>query len=244
MWSPVAIAIGTCAFGAASLLFTAGHLVVFALTASSHTGMAGSWRPEKLALLATLYATTALGICGAGWRINGRTSPQRLLLEGWSPLTILLWTPVLSFLFSIYYPLPYYNHHADKLYLFLGLLLSWSLWLALFPKSLGTVVGSRVFPWVRVGLCNVLLFLVLGEVTLRVADPCWPGAGCSIRDTTHPLDWSLTDRRKGLSGALMPADSAIGIAPSREPLRRRASWRWEIRSPGEPGLPTTTPSSH
>jgi hypothetical protein len=30
----------------------AGHLIAFALNASSHTGMAGSWRPEKLALLA------------------------------------------------------------------------------------------------------------------------------------------------------------------------------------------------
>ena len=196
----MAIAIGTCAFGAASLLFTAGHLVVFALTASSHTGMAGSWRPEKLALLATLYATTALGICGAGWRINGRTSPQRLLLEGWSPLTILLWTPVLSFLFSIYYPLPYYNHHADKLYLFLGLLLSWSLWLALFPKSLGTVVGSRVFPWVRVGLCNVLLFLVLGEVTLRVADPLLARSG--LFDSRYNTPFGLVPHR--------PTEGSIG----------------------------------
>ena len=200
MWSPVAVTIGACAFGAASLLLTACHLVVFALTASSHTDMAGKWRPEKLALLATLYAATALGICGAGWRINGRTSPQRLLVATWSPLTILLGTVVLVFLFSIFYPLPYGDHHADKLFLFLGLLLSWSLWLALFPKSLRTVVGSRVFSWVRVGLCNVLLFLVLAEVTLRAADPWLARSG--LFDSRYNTPFGLVPHR--------PTEGSIG----------------------------------
>lgn len=192
MWSPVTIAVGACAFGASALLLTACHLIVFALTASSHTGMAGSWRPEKLVLLAAFYATTALGLCRVGW-ILCRTSPQRLLIAGWSPPIILLWTAVLSFLFSIYYPLPYYNHHADKLYLFMGLLFGWSVWLVLFPKNFGTVVESRVLSWIRVGLCNVLLFLVMGEVTLRVADPLLARSG--LFDSRYNTPFGLVPHR-------------------------------------------------
>src|SRR5262245_29221803 len=127
-WSPVAIAAGASALGAASLLAIFCHLVTFALSASTETGMTGSWSPGKLMVLAVCYLAVSLGLAGASWSMSRSSSTQRSLVREWSPATILVLTGTLTFIFAIYYPLPYYNHHADKLYLLLALLLTWTVW--------------------------------------------------------------------------------------------------------------------
>jgi len=130
---------------------------------------------------------------------------------------VLLMT-IFVFLFSIYYPLPHYNHHADKLYLLLGLLLSWTLFLTFFPKLFGQVVNRRSSYWIRIVLCNVLLFLVMAEITLRLADPLLARSG--LFDSRYNTPFGLVPHR--------PTEGSIGRTNSsgfrdRERTRERAS---------------------
>ena len=162
--------------------------------------MTGSWRPDKLVALAVFYLAVSLGLVGGCWSISRRSSPQRSLVSEWSPATILVVTGTLTFIFAIYYPLPYYNHHADKLYLLLALLLTWTVWLLVAPQALRRAVNSRVFFSMRVVLFNLLLFLLIAEGTLRAADSFLARSG--LFDARYNTPFGLVPHR--------PTEGSIG----------------------------------
>jgi hypothetical protein len=186
IWSPVKLAAGACAVGALYVLMTGGDLLAFVLNAPSKTGMSGTWQPAKLGALAVLYVTTAVLLGIGAWQILRPSSPQCTLVAGWSPLALFLWAGGIAYLLLIYYPLPYYDHHADKLSLILGLLVSWCAWVVLYPQGLKHVLESRLFQWLRVMLFDLLVFLVIGEATSHLADSLLARSGLFSTTETTP----------------------------------------------------------
>lgn len=117
-------------------------------------------------------------MCGwNAWLIFRPGSAQGALVERWSTLAIVLWWVMAVLGLLVYYPLPYFNHHIDRFLLALVVVLLWGAWLLASPASLGRVLASRPFHWLRVVLINAVLFLVLGEVVMRVSDPILARSG-------------------------------------------------------------------
>lgn len=186
-----------CAIAAVFLCSTGIDLLMFALPSSSRTGMSGTWNPVKLGWMSALSLTASL-LCGLNaWRMFQPASRQGAIADNWSPLAILLWwLPALLGLL-VYYPLPYFNHHVDKFFLFLGLVLLWSAWLFAHPNSLGWVLGSRPFGWLRVAMINGFVFLLLAESGMRLADPFFARSGLFSATHNTPgggIPFQITDR--------------------------------------------------
>jgi uncharacterized protein YhhL (DUF1145 family) len=166
---------------------TAGDLVAFLLSAGSRRGM--SHTPlglPKLTLMAALYLMIGLLLGIIVWQIIRPSSLQRSIVTRWSLIALLSWAGGIAYLLGVYYPLPYQIHHADKLLSFLGLLLAWTISLALVPKGLKQILESRWFHRLRVVLFNVFVFLVISELTLRLTDPLLARGGLFSAASTTP----------------------------------------------------------
>src|SRR5579884_1517472 len=166
-----------CAITAVMLAATTVDLITFIVPAFSRTGMSGTWDPVKLAWLGLLCLLASL-LCGwTAWRLLQPASRQSAIVERWSAVgSILWWGPVVLTLL-VYYPLPYFNHHIDRFLLSLVLILLWAAWMLLHPASLERMVASRPFHWLRVIVINALIFLILAEAVMRLADPLLAQSG-------------------------------------------------------------------
>jgi lysophospholipase L1-like esterase len=160
-----------CLIAAVFLVVCAVDILTFLLPFSPRTGMSGTWDPVKLAWMGTICVVASLFHGMNAWRLFQPSSLQRVNAERWSPLAILLWWGVSVLGLLVNYPIPYFNHHVDKFFLILGLVLGWGAWLCLHPASLGKALESRAYSWVRVAMINGLIFFVLAESVLRLADP-------------------------------------------------------------------------
>jgi hypothetical protein len=170
--SRINVAAACCAIGSVYVLMTAGILVAFLLSPNALRGMSHTPSvPPKLTLMAALYLMIGLLLGIIAWQTLRPSSRQRSVVTGWSPVAVVLWAGGIACLLGVYYPLPYQYHHADKLLGLLGLLLAWTISLALVPKGLKQILEGRWFHWLRVVLVNILIFLVISELTLRLADP-------------------------------------------------------------------------
>jgi lysophospholipase L1-like esterase len=163
---------GILFFAVAGGLAAAGlDLFSFVLPSSSRTGMSGTWEPDKLRWISTL-CILASGLWAANaWSMLRVHSSQRALIGDWSLAIGLLWLIPVILSLLVYYPLPYFNHHIDKFVLALGLLLAWAAWLRVHPSGLGWMLTTRAYAWLRLALINVVVFLFVAEVSLRLADP-------------------------------------------------------------------------
>jgi len=166
-----------CLIGAVFLLVSAVDILTFLMPSSPRTGMSGTWDPVKLAWMGALCAAASLFHGMNAWRLFLPSSSQRAIAERWSPLAILLWWGAAVLGLLVNYPIPYFNHHVDKFFLILGLVVGWGAWLCLHPASLGKVLESHAYSWVRVAMINGLIFFVLAEIVLRLADPVLARSG-------------------------------------------------------------------
>jgi lysophospholipase L1-like esterase len=85
-------------------------------------------------------------------------------------------------LLLVYYPLPSHPHHLDKLLFLLGGVLVWALWLFSSPSGLVRALNTRAYGRIRIVLINVLLFVIIGEATVRLADPILARDGLYSRE--------------------------------------------------------------
>lgn len=169
---------GTLFFVVAGGLAAAGlDLFTFVLPSSPRTGMSGTWEPVKLGWIAGL-CVLASGLWAANaWSLFRSRSVRRMMVEDWSLPAALLWLIPILLSVLVYYPIPYFNHHIDKFVLALGLLLAWAAWLCFHPTSLESVLRTGIYRWLRVVMINVVVFLVVAEVSLWVADPLLARSG-------------------------------------------------------------------
>ncbi|MBA5867199.1 MAG: hypothetical protein GDA67_10955 [Nitrospira sp. CR1.3] len=186
-----------CAVVAGTLFFTAVDLFTFLFPSSPRTGMSGTWNPMKLWWMSALCLVASL-LCGLNaWKIFQPASRQRAAADNWSPLAVLLWWVPALLVLLVHYPLPYFSHHIDKCFLVVGLILLWSAWLLVHPSSLSRGLESRSFCWLRVALINGLVFLLLAEGAMRLADPFLARSGLfSSRNDTPGggIPFQVTDR--------------------------------------------------
>ncbi len=133
--------------------------------------LSNSFQPAKLALLGGLYAALAALLVTIVAKAAVRSRPLLRLVSEWSPWAVVIWFLLSFYLALVYYPLPSHPHHLDKLLFILSGLLAWTLWMVVHPAGLAGVLNGRVYGWVRLGLINLFIFLMIGETAVRLADP-------------------------------------------------------------------------
>jgi hypothetical protein len=168
--SPSLVLTSVSAAGGVFSFGTAIHIALFfqALPAGKH---AIPPRIESLVILLPVLFMLAVALFGVAWRTVQPTSPQWAVASRWSSGFILLWALVSGFLLLVNYPLPPQVHHVDKFLLGCVVVLTWSVGFILQPARMDGLLKSRGYYWTRVVLINALVFVVVGEATLRVADP-------------------------------------------------------------------------
>lgn len=133
--------------------------------------------------ISTLYlALVALGALAVSFavalkRVRTASSIHQEMVSRWSVPLIILWTLAFGFLLLVNYPVPYQAHHADKFILSVLVGFIWVLWFTLHPVSLDQALHSRLYARIKIGLINVAIFAVVGEATMRVADPVLARSG-------------------------------------------------------------------
>src|SRR2546428_1004616 len=101
--SRINLAAACCAIGSVYLLMTAGDLVAFLLSASSHRGMSHTpLAPPKLTLMAALYLLIGLLLGIIAWQILRPSCLQRSLVTGWSPVAVVSWAGGIAYLMGGY----------------------------------------------------------------------------------------------------------------------------------------------
>lgn len=135
--------------------------------------------PPTGSLIFTLFLLGVLAflLALATRRTWNPATVQHETASHWSVAWIVLWSLVAGLTELVNYPVPYQAHHADKFVAFNLAGLLWTLWFLLSPGSLECALSSRSYGWIRIGLVNVVVFVVAGEVLARVADPVLARSG-------------------------------------------------------------------
>ena len=167
VWSGIALAVLAASYCA----FTAIHIHSFVSLAKPATSIQSPPRLQKFIWMEIMLTVTALLMVKTAVSAARGTSPQRKLFSGSNPVAHFLWALCGGYILLVYYPLPPEGHHTDKALLTSGLLLLWSIVALIRPAALSALKSSRIVATVKVVLINVLIFIILGEVTLRLADP-------------------------------------------------------------------------
>jgi len=129
-----------------------------------------------------IFALLLLGVLAVSLAVAARRtwSPatvQHETASRWSVAWIMLWSLLVGFTELVNYPVPYQAHHIDKFLLTSLVGLLWMGWFLAHPESLGYVLQTQGYGWVKTGLINVLVFVAVGEVAMRVADPVLARSG-------------------------------------------------------------------
>ena len=111
------------------------------------------------------------------WKVRIPASPQQELISGWSKGAVVLWTLALGYVLLVNYPVPATAHHTDKFLLAGMVTLVWALCVAIRPDLLRFWLDSRPYAWLKIGMVNVVIFLLIGELALRLADPLLARSG-------------------------------------------------------------------
>ena len=163
--------VGLCLLGAGASALTAYDIAAFVMSARPANPLAQEPRTGKLAMIGALLSISGLLLGMAAYQTQRKESRQRAVVARWSLSFVLLLAAVLTFLWLVYYPLPRHGHHIDKFLLLTILILLWSAWYVFSPESLQHFVNRRVYNVLRIGVINVIVFIVLAEIMLRLADP-------------------------------------------------------------------------
>jgi lysophospholipase L1-like esterase len=156
---------------------TAVDIQLFILAAKPATNLADPPRLQKLVWLEMVLSVTSIVMIMVGLLALKPASIQRQLFAGAQPVAQVLWGVLGAYVLLVYYPLPPHAHHTEKALLASGILLLWSVLVLFRPGPLRISKASRAFAWIRTVSINVLVFIVIGEVVLRVADPLLASQG-------------------------------------------------------------------
>lgn len=159
-----------CLIWSAWALVTAGHMAAYLQTLSV-SKLANPPKPASLIAILVLVSVLGAGLAAAGWLVRKAGSPQRVAVSGWSRTWGTLWSCCFGVFLLINYPIPAQAHHLDKFMLGLLVCLVWACWFLASPQGLARSVDCRLVRWLGVVLVNLLVFLLVGEATVRLADP-------------------------------------------------------------------------
>jgi acetyltransferase AlgX (SGNH hydrolase-like protein)/GDSL-like lipase/acylhydrolase family protein len=163
--------IGLVVLATSYCLLTAVHLHRYVSQAKPATNIASPPRVQKFIWMEIMLIAAALLMGKTAVSAATADSPQRALLSKSHPITHMLWALCGAYVLLVYYPLPPEGHHTDKGLLTSGLLLVWSLAAVIRPTALGAMKSNRIVTTTKLVLANLLIFIVLAELSLRLADP-------------------------------------------------------------------------
>lgn len=169
-WGAETILPWLCGIGSLGAWLTAGDLVSY-LWALASSKLANPPHPGPLVVILLLVASLGLLLALAAWRTWRPDAPHRVTAAGWAPGWMVLWSLSVGWIMLINYPIPAQAHHLDKFLIGLLLGIGWSGWFLAKPQGLARAVECRLAGWLTVALVNLLMFLLVGEVTVRLADP-------------------------------------------------------------------------
>jgi len=166
-----------CAGWSVGAVLTAIDIWRFLFLILPSSKLANPPQTSSLIFALLLLGVLAVSLAVAARRTWSPTTVQHETASRWSVAWIMPWALMVGLTELINYPVPYQAHHADKfLILNLGGLL-WTLWFLLSPVSLECALSSRPYGWIKIGLVNVAVFVVVGETVVRVADPLLAKSG-------------------------------------------------------------------
>lgn len=170
--SQVAVRVGIALVALAALYcaFAAADIQLFVLQAKPATNLANPPRVQKLVWLEIVLVATGLLMAQLGFRATRPGSPQQQLFARYSVAAQLLWGLLTAYVLLVYYPLPPHGHHTEKALLASGILLLWS-GLAVVRPTILNFKSKKEFALLKVVLVNILLFITVGELIFRLADP-------------------------------------------------------------------------
>jgi lysophospholipase L1-like esterase len=90
---------------------------------------------------------------------------------------VCVWTSLSFYFLLLYYPLPYHSHHIDKFLFLVMVILVWGIMFSVRPRDLSAFLDGRVYAAIRVGVVNVLIFVLAGEAVCRIVDPVFARSG-------------------------------------------------------------------
>ena len=163
-------ALGFCLLAAGLALYTAIDSVRY-IPALLSTKLA--YPPHLGRLIAPLIVCVLL-IPFAGlsaWQLRRQSAAQLETLRDWSAGAVLLWGGLYLYLFLLNYPIPPQAHHLDKFVILVSLALLWSMAFLLLPHRLRQMLASRLYRFIKILAVNLVLFVLAGEIILRIADP-------------------------------------------------------------------------
>ncbi|MBM4132430.1 MAG: hypothetical protein FJ245_01555 [Nitrospira sp.] len=167
---------GLCLAGSVGAWATSGHLASYLWTLSA-SKLANPPKHDLLIVSFVLVSLAGLLLALASWRVWKPQAPQRTIAACWSPGWSGLWSLVIGGFLLINYPVPAQAHHLDKFMLGLLVVIAWSGWFLASPQGLARALNRRPVRWLDVALVNLLVFLLVGEVTVRLADPLLARSG-------------------------------------------------------------------
>lgn len=165
-----------CLAGSVGAWATSGHLASYLWTLSA-SKLANPPKPALLIVSFVLVSLAGLLLALASWRVWQPQAPQRTIAACWSPGWSGLWSLVIGGFLLINYPVPAQAHHLDKFILGLLVAIAWSGWFLASPQGLARALNCRLVRWLDVVLVNLLVFLLVGEATVRLADPLLARSG-------------------------------------------------------------------
>lgn len=165
-----------CAVGALWSWYAAGDMA-FYLRSLSASKLAKPPQPGLLIGILVLLLLWGLGLAAAAWRVRQPQAPSRMVAADWSSGWAVLWAASLGVFLLVNYPIPAQAHHLDKF--LLGLLggIVWTGWWLVRPQTLARATDHRLVRWLGIGLVNGLVFVLVGEVAVRLADPLLARSG-------------------------------------------------------------------
>lgn len=162
-----------------SVLALAGAVetMLYVLGAKAVTQLAHPPKVGKMAALGGMLLMTGAFLAAVSWRVSGEGSLHRTVASRWAPSSVALLSVIAAYFYLCYYPVPPHAHHIDKLLLCAGLVLVWSSAFLLRPMTMDALAGRRLWEWTRLVLINIVVFILAGELVLRLADPLLARSG-------------------------------------------------------------------
>lgn len=174
LWSGAALVASASLYGAVA----AADLLWYVAHAKPATALADPPRVQKLLWLGLLWSVTTAATALVAFLALKPGSPPQRLVAGSTLTTQWLWGLPAAYVLLVYYPLPPHAHHTEKALLASGALLLWSLLALTRPQVLSSLrKRSRLCAAGSTVLVNVLVFILLGELTVRVMDPILASQG-------------------------------------------------------------------
>lgn len=166
-----------CAVGAVAAWVAMYDITVFVLSIRPASKLADAPRISKLIVGAILLTLVGLFLGLSARRAWQPYGIQRHVALRCSPFLVCVWTSLSFYFLLLYYPLPYHSHHIDKFLFMVAVILVWGIMFSVRPGDLSAFLDGRLYAVIRVGVVNVLIFVLAGEAVCRIGDPIFARSG-------------------------------------------------------------------